>query len=681
MTREKNTKENEISLSKSLCAYLKSGYIEGIGEKTADALYEAFGEDLAETVESHPEQLYEVKGLGKQRIEQLCSEWHEHRKVIEIRGWLASIGVSSGYAEKIHEYYGDQAIDVLKKDPYQMTLDVPGIGFQTADKIAFSLGVVRAKNDKMRMTSAILFVLQNAENHGSTCCELWGFVWRVKTLLHLDDADQEAIRIILGVLKRWMSKEDSQITMVNEEKEGKKKTYIYRKETFFAEHDTAERLVEISRSIRTGRALSEREMKEIEESAHVHFTDQQSDAIRHAVSARLSVITGGPGTGKTQTIAGIIEAFRKKRMTFCLAAPTGKAAERMTEICRNIGSDVEAQTVHRMIGYNPETYRPIYNRDNPLDTDAVIVDESSMLNIPLASQLLNALRPTTTIVFVGDNNQLMPVGAGRIFDTLIRCGMFPVTRLTYIMRQKQNSQIVKAAAAICAGIAPDLSKDDASDLTFLPESDMSEVEERIVAIAGELTEKYGSDQVVVLTPAKTSSTHLNTEALNHACQKAFNPDGQPLPETFSLRGFRIGDRVLQTKNNYDLEVFNGDVGVITGYDEAKKKLHVNFAGKGTVEYPVGLMVDLDLAYAMTVHKAQGSEYKGVVMPLCPSHRNVTRRLLNTAITRAKEKMILIGDSSVVENGVVKDEQMTILCRLLPTMDKIMRKSVVAVATA
>lgn len=678
MAKEKT--ENEISLSKSLCAYLKSGYIEGIGEKTADTLYEAFGEDLAETVESHPEQLYEVKGLGKQRIEQLCSEWHEHRKVIEIRGWLASIGVSSGYAEKIHEYYGDQAIDVLKKDPYQMTLDVPGIGFQTADKIAFSLGVVRAKNDKMRMTSAILFVLQNAENHGSTCCELWGFVWRVKNLLHLDVADQEVIRIILGVLKRWMSKEDSQITMVNEEKEGKKKTYIYRKETFFAEHDTAERLVEISRSIRTGRALSEREMKEIEESAHVHFTDQQSDAIRHAVSARLSVITGGPGTGKTQTIAGIIEAFRKKHMAFCLAAPTGKAAERMTEICRNIGSNVEAQTVHRMIGYNPETYRPLYNRDNPLDTDAVIVDESSMLNIPLASQLLNALRPTTTIVFVGDNNQLMPVGAGRIFDTLIRCGMFPVTRLTYIMRQKQNSQIVKAAAAICAGIAPDLSRDDASDLTFLPESDMVDVEKKIVTIAGELTEKYGSDQVVVLTPAKTSSTHLNTEALNHACQKAFNPDGQPLPETFSLRGFRVGDRVLQTKNNYDLEVFNGDVGVITGYDEAKKKLQVNFAGKGTVEYPVGLMVDLDLAYAMTVHKAQGSEYKGVVMPLCPSHRNVTRRLLNTAITRAKEKMILIGDSSVVENGVVKDEQITTLCRLLPTMDKIMRKSTAA-ATA
>ena len=210
---------------------------------------------------------------------------------------------------------------------------------------------------------------------------------------------------------------------------------------------------------------------------------------------------------------------------------------------------------------------------------------------------------------------------------------------------------------------------------------MSEVEERIVAIAGELTGKYGPDQVVVLTPAKTSSTHLNTEALNHACQKAFNPNGQPLPETFSLRGFRVGDRVLQTKNNYDLEVFNGDVGVITGYDEAKKKLQVTFAGKGTVEYPVGLMVDLDLAYAMTVHKAQGSEYKGVVMPLCPSHRNVTRRLLNTAITRAKEKMILIGDSSVVENGVVKDEQITTLCRLLPTMDKIMRKSAVAVATA
>lgn len=680
MAKEKNNKENEISLSKSLCAYLKSGYIEGIGEKTAETLYEAFGEDLAETVESRPEQLYEVKGLGKQKIEQICSEWHDHRKVIEIRGWLASVGVSTGYAEKIHQYYGDDAVDVLKRDPYQMTLDVPGVGFQTADKIAFGLGVVRAKNDKVRVTSAIIAVLQSAENHGSTCVELWNFVWRVQQLLHLNEANEQSVKIILGVLKRWMSKDDSRITMVSEEKNGKKKTYVYRRETFFAEHDTAERLVEISRSIRTGRSLTDEDMKNIEKSAGVHFTDEQSDAIRHAVSARLSVITGGPGTGKTQTVAGIIEAFRLKHIPFRLAAPTGKAAERMTEICRKTGVNAEAQTIHRMIGYNPETYRPIYNRDNPLDTEAVIVDESSMLNIPLASQLLDALHPLTTIVFVGDNNQLMPVGAGRIFDTLVRCGMYPVTRLTKIMRQKRDSQIVKAAASICAGIAPSLPKEDTSDLHFIPDSDMDKVGEEIMKAAEDLTEEYGPDQVVVLTPAKASSTHLNTEVLNRACQKAFNPDGQPLPETFSLRGFRVGDRVLQTKNNYDLEVFNGDVGVITGYDAAKKKLSVNFASKGTVQYPAGLMVDLDLAYAMTVHKAQGSEYKGVVMPLCPSHRNVTRRLLNTAITRAKEKMILIGDASVVANGVVRDEQDTALCRLMPSMERIMQKKAAA-ATA
>lgn len=673
MVKEKNTKENEISLSKSLCAYLKSGYIEGIGEKTADALYEAFGEDLAETVESRPEQLYQVKGIGKQKIEQICSEWHNHRKVIEIRGWLASIGVSTGYAEKIYDYYGDNAIDILKRDPYQMTLDVPGIGFQTADKIAFGLGVVRAKNDKIRMTSAILAVLQASEDHGNTCCELWGFVWHVKKLLHLDETDQQATKMILGVLKRWMGKEDSQITMVNEEKEGKKRTYVYRKETFFAEHDTAERLAGISRSLRTGRSLSDEEMEGVEQGAGVHFTAEQSDAIRHAVSARLSVITGGPGTGKTQTIAGIIEAFRIKHIPFRLAAPTGKAAERMTEICRKAGSDVEAQTVHRMIGYNPDTYRPVYNHDNLLDTAAVIVDESSMLNIPLTSQLLDAIPLSASIVFVGDNNQLMPVGAGRVFDTLVKCGLFPVTRLTQIMRQKQDSRIVKAAADICAGIVPDLPLDGKSDLCFLPDSDMDDVGEKVIGTARGLIGKYGPEQVVVLTPAKASSTHLNTEALNHACQLAFNPDGQPLPETFSLRGFRVGDRVLQTKNNYKLEVFNGDVGTITGYDEAKKELLVDFVGKGAVQYPVGLMVDLDLAYAMTVHKAQGSEYKGVVMPLCPSHRNVTRRLLNTAITRAKEKMVLVGDASVVTNGVGKDEQDSALCRLLPSMEKMLQK--------
>lgn len=677
MSEKKN--ENEISLSKSLCAYLKSGYIEGVGEKTAEILYGAFGEDLSDVVANHPEKLQEVKGVGKQKADVICREWHDHRNVIEIRGWLASVGVSSSYAEKVHQYYGDNAIEILKRDPYQMALDVPGVGFQTADKIAFGLGVVRAKNDRMRVTSAIISVLQSAENHGSTCCELWSFIWRVQKLLHLEESDEQVAKIVIGVLKRWMSKDDSLITMAGEERDGKKKTYVYLKETFFAERDTAARLIRISRFIHTGRVLSDEELKEVEKNVGIHFTDEQADAIRHAVSSRLSVITGGPGTGKTQTVAGILEAFRIKHISFRMAAPTGKAAERMTEICRSAGIDDEAQTIHRMIGYNPETYRPVYNRENPIDTDAVIVDESSMLNIPLSSKLMDALHPSASIVFVGDNDQLMPVGAGRIFDTLIRCGYFPVTRLTQVMRQKQDSEIIKVATAIRAGIVPFLPKDSDADLVFTEDTDMDDVQEKVMEAAQRLAGTYGVDQVVVLTPVRTSSTSLNTESLNRICQEAFNPDGKPLPEAFSLRGFRVGDRVLQLKNNYDLNVFNGDVGVIKGYDEKKKQLSIDFAGKGVIQYPVGMMVDLDLAYAMTVHKAQGSEYKGVVMPLCPAHRNVTRRLLNTAVTRAKEKMILIGDASVIANGVTKDEQDTALCRLMPTMQKLLQKSTVASA--
>ena len=606
--------------------YLGSGLVKGIGPRFARAIVQRFGTETIDIIETEIERLYEVPNIGRKRVAKIRESWEKQKDIKNVMLFLQGYGVSTAYAAKIYREYGKESIDKVRENPYRLADDIWGIGFKTADGIAAKMGY--GKEDPRRCRSGILYTLGQLSDEGHVYA---GEEQLVKTAGQLLEAGETAIR---DTLAGMLQAEDLILD----------KDAIYLPPFYHAECGTSRRLRDLAES--TGRSLFDGlfDPSSLTAETGIEYDEVQLAAIRQAATSKVMVLTGGPGTGKTTTTQGIIAALKKAGLRVLLAAPTGRAAKRMSE-----ATGMEAKTIHRLLEYNPQDgYKR--NDENPLEGDALIVDECSMIDILLMNNLLKAVPVGMRLVFVGDIDQLPSVGAGNVLRDVIDSQRIPVVRLVRIFRQAQKSRIVMNAHTINQGRFPDTSNGRDTDFFFMREDDPERAAETIVRLVKErLPRAYreSPDRIQVLTPMQRGV--VGAANLNLLLQQALNPSGPSLG-----RGgytYRQGDRVMQLRNNYAKEVFNGDLGYIREVDTEERMLTVDFDGK-KVEYDVTELDELTLAYATTIHKAQGSEYPIVVMPVLMTHFVMLQRnLIYTGITRAKKICVLIGATKALAYAV------------------------------
>ena len=606
--------------------YLGSGLVKGIGPRFARAIVQRFGTETIDIIETEIERLYEVPNIGRKRVAKIRESWEKQKDIKNVMLFLQGYGVSTAYAAKIYREYGKESIDKVRENPYRLADDIWGIGFKTADGIAAKMGY--EKEDPRRCRSGILYTLGQLSDEGHVYA---GEEQLVKTAGQLLEAGETAIR---DTLAGMLQAEDLILD----------KDAIYLPPFYHAECGTSRRLRDLAQS--TGRSLFDGlfDPSSLTAETGIEYDEVQLAAIRQAVTSKVMVLTGGPGTGKTTTTQGIIAALKKAGLRVLLAAPTGRAAKRMSE-----ATGMEAKTIHRLLEYNPQDgYKR--NDENPLEGDALIVDECSMIDILLMNNLLKAVPVGMRLVFVGDIDQLPSVGAGNVLRDIIDSQRIPVVRLVRIFRQAQKSRIVMNAHTINQGRFPDTSNGRDTDFFFMREDDPERAAETIVRLVKErLPRAYWEslDRIQVLTPMQRGV--VGAANLNLLLQQALNPSGPSLN-----RGgytYRQGDRVMQQRNNYDKDVFNGDLGYIREVDTEERTLKVDFDGKW-VEYDVTELDELTLAYATTIHKAQGSEYPIVVMPVLMTHFVMLQRnLIYTGITRAKKICVLLGAAKALAYAV------------------------------
>ena len=603
--------------------YLGSGLVKGIGPKFARFIVDRFGTGTIDVIETDIERLNEVHGIGPKRIAKIRESWERQKDIKNVMLFLQGHGVSTAFAAKIYREYGKESVSKVQENPYRLADDIWGIGFKTADGIASKMGY--GKDDPRRVRSGIIYTLGQLADEGhcfATDEQLLG------TAAELLDVGEEAIGAVLAD----MAGAGDVITDGDA---------IYLPPFHYAECGVARRLL----ALRHGNgSLFPEDEPELPRGKGIVYDETQLEAVRLALKSKVMVLTGGPGTGKTTTTKAIIGALRSSGMKVLLAAPTGRASKRMSE-----ATGMEAKTIHRMLEYNPKDgYQR--NADNPLTGDALIVDECSMIDILLMNNLLKAVPDGMRLILVGDIDQLPSVGAGNVLRDIIDSGAVPVIRLTRIFRQAQTSRIVMSAHAVNAGRLPDLSNGRETDFFFLREEDPEKVAESIVDLVGRrLPGAYGigADSIQVLTPMQRGV--VGAASLNIALQQSLNGNGDSLS-----RGgytFRKGDRVMQLRNDYDKEVFNGDLGYITEVNLEDRVLKVDFDGRET-EYDSSELDELSLAYATTIHKAQGSEYPVVVIPVMMNHFVMLQRnLIYTGITRARKVCVLIGQLKALSYAV------------------------------
>lgn len=602
---------------------LGSGLVKGIGPKFARLIVDRFGTGTIDVIETDIERLNEVHGIGPKRIAKIRESWEKQKDIKNVMLFLQGHGVSTAFAAKIYREYGKESVSKVQENPYRLADDIWGIGFKTADGIASRMGY--GKDDPRRVRSGILYTLGQLADEGHCFAigeQLLG------TAAELLDVGEETIGAVLAD----MAGAGDVIT------DGEA---IYLPPFHYAECGVARRLLALRNG--NGSLFSEDE-PELPRGEGIVYDETQLEAVRLALKSKVMVLTGGPGTGKTTTTKAIIGALRSSGMKVLLAAPTGRASKRMSE-----ATGMEAKTIHRMLEYNPKDgYQR--NADNPLTGDALIVDECSMIDILLMNNLLKAVPDGMRLILVGDIDQLPSVGAGNVLRDIIDSGAVPVIRLTRIFRQAQTSRIVMSAHAVNAGRLPDLSNGRETDFFFLREEDPEKVAESIVDLVGRrLPGAYGigADSIQVLTPMQRGV--VGAASLNIALQQSLNGNGDSLS-----RGgytFRKVDRVMQLRNDYDKEVFNGDLGYITEVNLEDRVLKVDFDGR-EIEYDSTELDELSLAYATTIHKAQGSEYPVVVIPVMMNHFVMLQRnLIYTGITRAKKVCVLIGQLKALSYAV------------------------------
>jgi len=604
-----------------IARYLGSGLIKGVGREMARRIVDKFGEGTLDIIDKRPARLLEVEGIGRARLKAIKRAWREERAVSELVMFLESHGVRATSALKIYKRYGDKAVEVLRENPYRLASDIWGIGFVTADEIAFKLGI--DPESPMRVKAGIRYVLGRAVEDGHVFLVEEFLKERCVSLLGVgEDSFEEA----LDSLRREgeVTVEDERIYLPS----------LYEAETSIVMDLQQRREVGHNPDI----ADVDTTLLAIERAQGVTFDKSQIEAIGQGLRSGFSVITGGPGTGKTTIVRAFVEAYESNGLAISLAAPTGRAAKRLSEVAGK-----EARTVHRLLEFNPKDGFFRRNQDNPVEADLVVVDEASMLDILLASALLKAIRPTTAVVFVGDVDQLPPVGPGNFLKDLIEAGCFPVHRLTRIFRQDETGTIVENAHSINRGEFPEFSR-AGGDFYLIEQEDPAQAADTVVdLVARRLPAKFGFDRfadIQVLTPMYKGDA--GATRLNAMLQQALNPGGKRMGD---LR-FREGDKVMQLRNNYDKMVFNGDIGRVVECDVEEGKLVVDFGLR--VEYDRSELDEITLAYAVTVHKSQGSEFPCIVMPVLTQHYIMLfRKLLYTAVTRAKKLVVLVGSRRAV----------------------------------
>ena len=607
--------------------YLGSGLIKGIGPVTAKRIVDHFGSESLQVIESDPERLVEVEGLGAKRAKWIVRAWEEQREIHNVMLFLQSHEVGTGYAVKIWKRYGQQAIEVIRENPYRLSADVWGIGFLTADRIAQKMGIP-AHSDR-RVQAGILHVLHEAADKD-------GHVFLPGDALI--ESCAQALSVPVDAIPPCVAQ------LVRDEAIVATDSRVYLPHLYYAEQGAATRCYQLSQVARIELGDIPAEIAAIEQRDGVVFAPGQKLALQKALSHHLLVLTGGPGTGKTTAIKGLIALLEARKKKIALAAPTGRAAKRMSEATGH-----EAKTIHRLLKFSPSEMAFEKNFENPLAIDALIVDEISMVDTVLMNSLLRAVPISASVVLVGDVDQLPSVGAGNVLKDVIASGIVEVVELNEIFRQARTSRIITNAHAINRGEMPNLQNDRDADFFFLEIAEPDQVVEAVCGLcASRLPRTYRLDSIEdiqVLVPMYRGETGANN--LNRVLQDRLNARGHE-----RHRGgvqFRVGDKVMQVRNNYDRDVFNGDIGRVHAIDD--EELQVRFQQR-VVVYEVSDLDELVLAYAMSVHKGQGAEFRAVVMPLTTQHYMMLQRnLLYTAITRARELVVIVGTKQALGMAV------------------------------
>lgn len=615
--------------------YLGSGMVKGIGPHFAKILVNAFGDKVFNIIENSHERLLDLPGIGKKRMERITGAWAEQKVVREIMVFLQSYGIGSARAVRIYKTYGDDAINKVRENPYRLALDIHGIGFKTADMLAQLLGI--ATDSMMRAQAGVRHVLQEISADGH-CAE---------TREHLVKTAARLLEIPEAIIESAIDSETREENLVQDEIDGK--TCLFLAPLYRAEVGVANNLKRLLK----GKALwsdidSEKAIPWMEGKTGLKLSESQREAVKLALKNKALVITGGPGVGKTTIVKSIIRIILAKKIGILLCAPTGRAAKRLSE-----AAGMEAKTIHRLLEYDPMINGFKRSKENPLETSLVVIDETSMVDIVLMNRLLSAIPDHAGLIIVGDIDQLPSVGPGAVLSDIIGSGAVPTVRLVEIFRQALTSKIIVNAHRINKGEMP-IKADtrEPSDFYFIPAETSEEIHQKLTrSVTERIPQRFGMHPVrdiQVLTPMNRGA--LGARSLNVELQKMLNSQAGAGINRFGTT-FASGDKVMQTVNNYDKDVFNGDIGWITAVDTEEGVIRVNFDGR-LVEYEFGELDELSLAYAATIHKSQGSEYPAVVIPLATEHYVLLERnLLYTAVTRGKKLVVIIGQPRALKIAI------------------------------
>ena len=630
--------------------YLGSGLIKGIGPVMANRIVSHFKLDTLKILDEEPKRLNEIDGIGKKRINLISKSWKKHKNIREVMIFLQSYGISNTYATKIYNNYGDNSINVIKVNPYRLSEDIFGIGFKTADKIALKTGI--EKDSLFRIKAGIIHLLKSAEDEGHCYFPYEEFI----------EISENFLCTELGKIIDALSKleEDGKIIIVKDNVVSK----VYLASIYNAEKYVSEKILAL-----LGEEVEHKEYKgkehgmehktegskkdgvydlinNLASKERIILDDIQIKAIEKAVTEKILVITGSPGTGKSTILNFVIKIFEKENKSVLLGAPTGRASKRLYET-----TGKEAKTIHRLLNYNPKLNKFLKNEKNPINADIVIIDEASMLDIRLMRNLLLAIKPQTRVIFVGDIDQLPAVGPGNVLSDIISSGMVPVIELKNIYRQEGESLIIHNAHKVRDGQFPYIGKPKNNDFFFIEKEEPEEVVDLILnLLTRRIPESFNYNplyDVQVLVPTNKGIVGVNN--LNSKIQDILNFNSQKV-----LRGsvqYRLNDKVIQLKNNYEKDVYNGDIGFISGIDMEMEEITVNFDGRN-VSYDFSELDEISLSYAISIHKSQGSEFKCVIIPILTSHYMLLQRnLLYTAITRARELAVIVGSKKAIGMAV------------------------------
>jgi len=622
--------------------YLSSGLIKGIGPKFAERLVNKFGEQTLEIIDNNPNRLFEISGVGEKRVFAITQAWLDQKEISKVMVFLKAKDIATSFAVKIYKTYGNNAIETIQANPYRLVEEIWGVGFKTADQLAIKLGL--EKTAPQRINSGILHCLTQATNNGHLYLEVTQAKKEVFKILELEEEDQNNQKLIKQSLHQLYEQDKIKLITHNDQH------FLSLPQYYFSEKNISNKVLKfLDKKVENKKIDFDQVYNQVRkpDSNGMELNEDQQRGILSCLQNRITIITGGPGTGKTTLVKKLLEVLETNKIKFRLAAPTGRAAKKMFE-----GTHRSAETLHRLLEFNPSIMNFNKNEQNALDLDFLIVDEASMIDVFLMHSILKALPSKANLVLLGDVDQLPSVGAGNVLNDLINSEKIATTRLMQIFRQAQDSLIIVNAHKVNKGEFPtSFIEGSRKDFIYIKEDEPENIFPLLRKIYKDKLPQRGilpSDSVV-LTPMNRGI--VGTQRLNQELQMILNPAQSEKQVSRFGQVYKIGDRVMQIRNNYDKFVFNGDMGTIQDIDLTDQKLHINF-GDRILEYDFAELNELVLSYATSIHKSQGSEFQAVIIPIFMQHFILLQRnLIYTAITRAKKLCILIGQPRAISMGI------------------------------